>query len=93
MYTFLKLGGSIITDKSGKEAPDLPLIQRLAAEIAEARVAQPDLALVVGHGSGGKALVDAALRLNRIVVDALIAARVPALSLQPSATLLAAGRD
>jgi isopentenyl phosphate kinase len=117
MYTFLKLGGSIITDKSGKEAPDLPLIQRLAAEIAEARVAQPDLALVVGHGSGSfghhyaalygvhqglAAAADwfgfahtaaAALRLNRIVVDALIAARVPALSLQPSATLLAAGRS
>jgi isopentenyl phosphate kinase len=34
----------------------------------------------------------AALRLNRIVVDALIEARVPALSLQPSASLLASER-
>ncbi|MEI8166629.1 MAG: uridylate kinase, partial [Chloroflexales bacterium] len=52
MYTFIKLGGSVITNKSGQEAPDLPLIARLAAEIAAARAARPTLAVVLGHGSG-----------------------------------------
>lgn len=115
MYTFVKLGGSVITDKAGQEAPDLPLIARLAAEVAAARAARPGMAIVLGHGSGsfghhyaarygvhrglppdanymGFALTaGAALRLNRIVVDALLAAGVPALSLQPSAALLAGG--
>jgi isopentenyl phosphate kinase len=111
MHTFLKLGGSVITDKSGREAADLPVIARLAAEIAQARAAQPGRSLVIGHGSGSfghhyaarygvhRGLADgadwagfaltagAALRLNRLVVDALLAAGVPALSLQPSASL------
>lgn len=111
MYTFVKLGGSVITDKAGQEAADLPLIGRLAAELADARSASPTLRLIIGHGSGsfghlyaarygvhrgippggdyhGFALTAAAaLRLNRIVVDALIAAGLPALSLQPSASL------
>ncbi|HMQ33584.1 MAG TPA: isopentenyl phosphate kinase [Chloroflexaceae bacterium] len=113
MYTFVKLGGSVITDKAGQEAADLPVIARLAAEVAAARAARPRLPIVLGHGSGsfghhyaarygvhrglppgadyaGFALTAAAaLRLNRIVVDALLAAGVPALSLQPSASLWA----
>lgn len=108
---FVKLGGSVITDKTGQEAPDLALIRQLAAEIQAARAAQPDLTIILGHGSGsfghpyaaryhihqglapdedwmGFALTSgAALRLNRIVVDALLATGVPALALQPSATL------
>lgn len=118
MLTFVKLGGSVITDKTGQEAPDLPTIRRLAAELRAALdQAGPADRLIVGHGSGsfghtyarrygvhtgisaggdwmGFALTAAAaLRLNRIVVDELIAAGVPALALQPSATLLsAAGR-
>ena len=115
MYTFIKLGGSVITNKSGQEAPDLPLIARLAAEIAAARAARPTLAVVLGHGSGSfghhyaarygvheglapgtnytgfACTAGAALRLNRIVVDALLAADVPALALQPSASLWASG--
>ncbi|NJN15356.1 MAG: isopentenyl phosphate kinase family protein [Oscillochloris sp.] len=111
MYTFIKLGGSVITDKSGREAADLPLIARLCAEIAAARAATPDLALILAHGSGsfghhyaarygvhrgvppgGTFLgfahtAAAALRLNRIVVDQAITAGLPALSLQPSASL------
>lgn len=118
MLTFVKLGGSVITDKTGHEAPDLPMIERLAAELCTALDAcGPDDQLIIGHGSGsfghsyarrygihlglpaeadwlGFALTAAAaLRLNRIVVDQLLAAGVPALSLQPSATLRAeAGR-
>lgn len=116
-YTFIKFGGSVITAKTGREAADLPAIRSLAADLAAARAARPDLTLILGHGSGsfghhyaaqygvhqgiastadhtGYALTAAAaLRLNRIVVDALLAAGLPALSLQPSASLNArAGR-
>jgi isopentenyl phosphate kinase len=118
MLTFVKLGGSVITDKTGEEAPDLPVIRRLASEVYAALDRfTPGDRLIVGHGSGsfghtyarrygvhtgiapggdwmGFALTAAAaLRLNRIVVDELLAAGVPAIALQPSATLLAqAGR-
>src|SRR5689334_8884310 len=115
--TFVKLGGSAITDKTGQEAPDLVAIRSLAAELRDARAADPALRLVLGHGSGsfghtyaarygihrgiapggdwmGFALTAAAaLRLNRIVVDELLAAGVPALALQPSATLRSAGGE
>jgi isopentenyl phosphate kinase len=49
---FLKLGGSLITDKASPETPRLDVLRRVAAEIAEARVAQPGLHLLLGHGSG-----------------------------------------
>jgi isopentenyl phosphate kinase len=49
---FLKLGGSLITDKDIEKSPRPDVIQRLAAEITEARLNQPDLSLVIGHGSG-----------------------------------------
>ena len=116
MLTFVKFGGSVITDKTGQEAPDLPIIRRLAAEVRAALNQAASQAeayrLIVGHGSGsfghtyarrygihhGLAPGDdwlgfaqtaaAALRLNRIVVDELLAAGVPALALQPSATLI-----
>src|SRR6266508_618241 len=112
MLTFIKFGGSVITDKTSKEAPDLPTIRQLAAEVRAARDRDRDLRLIIGHGSGsfghtyaqrygihtgivpggdwmGFALTAAAaLRLNRIVVDELLAAGVPALALQPSATLV-----
>ncbi len=112
MLTFIKFGGSVITDKTSKEAPDLPTIRQLAAEVRAARDRDRDLRLIIGHGSGsfghtyaqrygihtgivpggdwmGFALTAAAaLRLNRIVVDELLAAGIPALALQPSASLL-----
>jgi isopentenyl phosphate kinase len=48
---FLKLGGSLITDKTRDNTPRLDVIRRLAAELA---AALPDLRspLLVGHGSG-----------------------------------------
>lgn len=113
MLTFVKFGGSVITDKTGQEAPDLALIRRLAAEVRAALdAAGPAYRLIIGHGSGsfghtyarrygihtglapgadwmGFAQTSAAaLRLNRIVVDELLAAGVPAMALQPAATLL-----
>jgi len=52
MLVFLKLGGSLITDKRVAEAPRLAVIERLAQEIAAAQQAAPTLRLVIGHGSG-----------------------------------------
>ncbi len=50
--TFLKLGGSLITDKRVPEAPRQDVVERVAREIADARRNRPDLQLVLGHGSG-----------------------------------------
>ena len=52
MITYLKLGGSLITDKLKARTAHLETIQRLAAEIQRARKALPDLQLILGHGSG-----------------------------------------
>ncbi len=52
MLVFVKLGGSLITDKTRPEAARPDLIRRLAQEIRRAREARPDLRLLVGHGSG-----------------------------------------
>ncbi len=49
---FLKLGGSLITDKTQPQTPRPDILQRLAQEIAEAVHAEPDLRLLIGHGSG-----------------------------------------
>jgi isopentenyl phosphate kinase len=108
---FLKLGGSLITDKRQPETPRLDVIRQVAATIAAALRQQPELRLVVGHGSGSfghvfgrrygtragvhtpeewygyAATADAAARLNRIVIGALLEAQVPAWSIQPSVAL------
>jgi isopentenyl phosphate kinase len=52
MLVFLKLGGSLITDKSSIEEARPEVIARLCGEIAQARRARRDLSLVIGHGSG-----------------------------------------
>ncbi|NJN82578.1 MAG: uridylate kinase [Caldilineaceae bacterium] len=88
-------------------------MERLAQEIADACRTQPDLRLVVGHGSGSfghvfgqrygtrdgvrtpeqwfgfAATADAAARLNRILVAALLHAGIPAWGIQPSVELRA----
>ncbi len=108
---FLKLGGSLITDKTKVEQVRQQVLARLAAEIAQARQENPALRLVLGHGSGSFGHVaaakhgtrqgvtdaagwlgfaevsDAAARLNRQVLGALLAAGVPAVSLSPSASV------
>ncbi len=107
---FVKLGGSVITDKAKPEMVRPQVISRLAAEIAVALATRPDLRLVLGHGSGSfghpvaqrygthlgvhspadwwgfAATAAVAARLNRLVADALVAAGVPAWSIQPSAS-------
>ena len=49
---FLKLGGSLITEKANPETPRLDMLRRLAQEIADARHIDPALRLLIGHGSG-----------------------------------------
>ena len=49
---FLKLGGSLITDKDQPRTPRQDVIARLAQEIAQASAGSPNLRLVIGHGSG-----------------------------------------
>ncbi|MBN1137573.1 MAG: isopentenyl phosphate kinase family protein [Anaerolineae bacterium] len=107
---YVKLGGSVITDKAAPETARPQVIARLAAEIAAALAACPDLRLVLGHGSGSfghpvaqrygthlgvhspadwrgfAEVAAAAARLNRLVAGALLAAGVPAWSIQPSAS-------
>jgi isopentenyl phosphate kinase len=107
---FLKLGGSLLTDKTRPQALRGEVLGRLAAEVAAALAERPDLRLLIGHGSGSFGHVAArkygtrsgvtslegwrgyaevarvAAELNRLVVDALWDAGVPALRIQPSAS-------
>ncbi len=48
----VKLGGSLITDKTREATAKAEVIERLAREMKEAMENLPDLKLVVGHGSG-----------------------------------------
>ena len=57
---FLKLGGSLITDKSRPETPRLDVLERLAREIATARRTDPSIRVLLGHGSGSYGHVAAA---------------------------------
>jgi isopentenyl phosphate kinase len=52
MLTFIKLGGSLITDKRRESTFRPEVAARIAAEIASAQAVQPDLRLLIGHGSG-----------------------------------------
>jgi isopentenyl phosphate kinase len=49
---FLKLGGSLLTDKTRPQALRGDALARLAGEIAGALDDRPDLRLLIGHGSG-----------------------------------------
>jgi isopentenyl phosphate kinase len=49
---FLKLGGSLITDKTQPYTPKMDIIEDVALQILNALQTHPDLRLVVGHGSG-----------------------------------------
>ena len=49
---YLKLGGSLITDKRNPETPRSHVLKHLSQEIAQARLDRPLLRLVLGHGSG-----------------------------------------
>jgi len=57
---FIKLGGSLITDKAKPLTPRLDVIQQLSAEISRITREKPELKLLLGHGSGsfGHAVAD-----------------------------------
>ncbi|MFN2190601.1 MAG: isopentenyl phosphate kinase [Candidatus Promineifilaceae bacterium] len=57
---FLKLGGSLITDKTRTETVRFEVIDRLAQEILQALNLDPNLQLLLGHGSGSFGHVAAA---------------------------------
>ncbi len=52
MVYFLKLGGSLITDKNQPHTVRAGTLKRLAQEIADALQLRQDLQLLIGHGSG-----------------------------------------
>ena len=49
---FLKLGGSLITEKSQTNTARLDVIDRLASEIQDIFSENPEIPILVGHGSG-----------------------------------------
>lgn len=65
---FLKLGGSLITDKTGVEAVRKDVLFRLAVEIKQALEDYPNFQLLIGHGSGSFGHVAAAKYGTRLGV-------------------------
>jgi isopentenyl phosphate kinase len=113
MLIFLKLGGSLITDKTRPYTPRLERLDNLILQIAAALRENTDLRLVLGHGSGSFGHQAAsqygtrsgvsgpkawrgfsevwyqASALNRLVVEALRRAGLPAVTLAPVAAVTA----
>jgi isopentenyl phosphate kinase len=113
MLTFLKLGGSLITDKARPYTARPEVLEDLASQIAAALREDAELQLVVGHGSGsfgheaasrfdtrdGVSGPEAwrgfaevwyqASALDRLVVEALRSAGLPALVISPAASITA----
>ncbi|HEV7515583.1 MAG TPA: isopentenyl phosphate kinase [Thermoanaerobaculia bacterium] len=100
----VKLGGSLITDKARPETPRLPVIRRLAEEIARAAAGSGSSGvsgahLIVGHGSGSFGHVAAARygiasglsAADQLPGISLTQERAAALHWQVMAELLAAG--
>lgn len=107
MLIFLKLGGSLITDKTHPYTPCLNIIDNLATQVANALQENKELKLILGHGSGSFGHQAAsqfgtlhgvsgpeewhgfaevwyqASALNRLVIDALRRAGLPAVTLSP----------
>ncbi|GAC1553784.1 MAG: isopentenyl phosphate kinase [Herpetosiphon sp.] len=112
----MKLGGSVLTDKTRPEALNVPVLQHVATALAVGIAQSPATGVILGHGGGsfghywaqhystangvvdhrgweGFARVqDAQGRLNRSVLEILIAAGIPAVSVQPSAGAIARDR-
>jgi isopentenyl phosphate kinase len=109
---FLKLGGSLITDKTQPYTVRRGKLAELAKEIKSALRRTPGLRLVIGHGSGsfGHYAVKEhypnleirnkndwlgfnevwyrASQLNRYAIEALHDAGIPAMAIQPSASVI-----
>ena len=110
---FLKLGGSLITDKTRPYTARIEKLDGLVAQIATALRENTSLQLILGHGSGSFGHQAAsqfdtrrgvsgtkawcgfaevwyqASALNRLVVDALRRAGLPAMTFSPAASVTA----
>ncbi len=107
--TLVKLGGSIITDKTQPYTPLIDNIKRIAREIKTAGTS-----LLLAHGSGSFGHTSAkiyggkkgythrmgiarvchdALKINTIVMDILLGEDLPAVALRPMSMMLAEGGD
>lgn len=113
---FLKLGGSLITDKDIPYTPRIDKLKDLAAEIKAALDSNPGMKLILGHGSGSFGHTAAkkhgtrngvqsagqwygfaevkyqAAELTRHVIQALMEAGLPAISLHPSSSMVSQRR-
>ena len=113
---FLKLGGSLITDKTRPYTALFDRLKILAEGIRSAISSTPGLRLVLGHGSGsfghyavkehlastssplpmgnghgGEGFAEVwyrASQLNRYVIEAMHAAGLPCMAIQPSACIV-----
>lgn len=101
----IKLGGSIITDKTKPYTPNMSAIKRLAREVKSSGVP-----VIIIHGQGSFAHTSAkkyggmkgyksrwgiakvardAMEMNRIVIDELLNEKIPAISFRPNSLFLA----
>ncbi|MBI5964018.1 MAG: isopentenyl phosphate kinase family protein [Chloroflexi bacterium] len=118
---FLKLGGSLITDKDKPYTPRLDKLKELALEIKTVLDSNPGLLLILGHGSGSFGHTAAkkygtrnglpaqgggskrywygfaevkyqAAELTRHVIESLLNAGLPAISIHPSSSMISDNR-
>ncbi|OIP57930.1 MAG: hypothetical protein COX79_02945 [Candidatus Levybacteria bacterium CG_4_10_14_0_2_um_filter_36_16] len=103
--TIIKFGGSIITDKSKPYTPNLPIIKRLISEIKKVGIpvivvhGQGSFAHTSAKKYGGKKGYSSlwgiakvfrdAMEMNRIVMDAFMDAKLPAVSFRPNSLFMA----
>jgi len=93
---FLKLGGSLITDKTRPLTPRIETIQRLATEIVQALRDNQTMQLLIGHGSGsfGHAVAERyKTQTNQIIYQHLSEAGLPIMAFPPSSGVIAAGKQ
>ena len=113
---FLKLGGSLITDKDKPYTPRLDKLKELALEIKTVLDSNPGLLMILGHGSGSFGHTSAkkydtrngvqtveqwhgfaevkyqAAELTRYVIESLLKAGLPAISIHPSSSMVSDNR-
>ena len=66
---FLKLGGSLITDKDQAQTALIPQIDQIASQIKQFVLANPEVHLLIGHGSGSFGHVVASKYHTRVGVS------------------------
>src|SRR3990167_7347090 len=87
----IKFGGSIITDKNIPFTARRKVIAGLGKEIFRAKN-KVKVDIIIGNGSGSFGHTDAAVQINRIVIDELIKVGLPVVSFSPSSFLHTSGK-